>query len=519
VQNAIILAAGFGSRCVPLTYETPKGLLAVHGKPMIERQIEQLLEKGIKEIIIVVGYQKEKFDYLVDLYGAKLVFNREYSVKNNLSSLYCALPWLGSSYVTMSDFWIDNNIFNACEARSWYSCNFIDGKTGEWCIDTSPSGRIENITVGGSDSYAIVGPAYFDPSFSEKFKKIIEDYYNRPGTEDLYWEHALIDNISSLPIYINKQTGNVHEFENLEELRRFDPSYNLESNNKIMRSIASLYDVSEDKIHGIEPIKKGMTNDSFKFVIGDTAYVYRTPGAGTEKLIDRKREYDAYQAIIPHKISDEIVSLDPENGNKITVFFEDARVCDPLNFEDVQKCMDKLKKFHGLRLFVSHTFNIFGQVEYYESLWLTPESAFKDYKQTKINVMRLKEFVDAAEKDFCLTHIDAVPDNFLFIGENEIRLIDWEYAGMQDPHVDIAMFAVYSMYERENVERLIDCYFNGECPKQTRLKIYAYIAMCGLLWSNWCEYKSQLGIEFGEYALAQYRFAKDYYKIFNEERD
>lgn len=66
VKNAIILAAGFGSRCVPLTYETPKGLLKVKGKPMMERQMEQLKEKGIEEIIIVVGYLKEAFDYLVD---------------------------------------------------------------------------------------------------------------------------------------------------------------------------------------------------------------------------------------------------------------------------------------------------------------------------------------------------------------------------------------------------------------------------------------------------------------------
>jgi len=96
-------------------------------------------------------------------------------------------------------------------------------------------------------------------------------------------------------------------------------------------------------------------------------------------------------------------------------------------------------------------------------------------------------------------------------------MIDWEYAGMQDPHIDIAMFAIYSMYDRGQVEALIDSYFEECRPDGVALKVYAYIAACGLLWSNWCEYKRQLGVEFGEYAMRQYRFAKDYYRIFVEE--
>ena len=83
---------------------------------------------------------------------------------------------------------------------------------------------------------------------------------------------------------------------------------------------------------------------------------------------------------------------------------------------------------------------------------------------------------------------------------------------MQDPHVDIAMFSIYSLYNKNQVDRLIDIYFQNHCDIRTRIKIYIYISMCGLLWSNWCEFKSKLGVEFGEYSLRQYRFAKDYYR-------
>ena len=131
-------------------------------------------------------------------------------------------------------------------------------------------------------------------------------------------------------------------------------------------------------------------------------------------------------------------------------------------------------------------------------------------------MLSLKSFVEENSADKCLTHIDAVPDNFLFYedenGDEKLQLTDWEYSGMQDPHVDIAMFCIYSLYNKKQVDRLIDIYFQNKCDKTTRAKIYAYISMCGLLWSNWCEFKRNLGVEFGEYSLRQYRFAKDYYR-------
>ena len=176
-----------------------------------------------------------------------------------------------------------------------------------------------------------------------------------------------------------------------------------------------------------------------------------------------------------------------------------------------------MREFHELKLRVKHEFDIFKQINFYESLWNEKSSMYEDYNKTKENVLSLKPFVECYATEKVLTHIDAVPDNFLFTADGTIRLIDWEYAGMQDPHVDIAMFCIYSLYDREQVDRLIDIYFEGKCPQETRIKIYCYIASCGLLWSNWCEYKRNLGVEFGEYSLRQYRYAKEYYKIVIDE--
>lgn len=95
-----------------------------------------------------------------------------------------------------------------------------------------------------------------------------------------------------------------------------------------------------------------------------------------------------------------------------------------------------------MKLRVNYCFDIFGQIDFYESLMGNTPSIYRDYTKTKSNIYKLKEYIDAQKKELCLTHIDAVPDNFLFTEDGQVKLIDWEYAGMQDPQVDIAMFCI-----------------------------------------------------------------------------
>jgi thiamine kinase-like enzyme len=189
--------------------------------------------------------------------------------------------------------------------------------------------------------------------------------------------------------------------------------------------------------------------------------------------------------------------------------------------------MKKLRSFHEMNLQVKHSFDIYEQIEFYEKLWNGIPSAYRDYEETKKNVLSLRDFVDKQPKNWCLTHIDAVPDNFLFYKEDgtgeenseveSLQLTDWEYAGMQDPHVDLAMFSIYSYYDKEQIDYLLNIYFGYEPEWNLKAKIYCYVATCGLLWSNWAEYKSTLGVEFGEYGLKQYRYAKEFYRYAIEE--
>ncbi len=519
VDNAIILAAGFGSRFVPLTYETPKGLIEVKGTPMIERQIEQLLEKGITEIIIVVGYMKEMFDYLIDKYGVKLVYNPEFSTKNNLASLYCVRDYMKNSYVLMADNWIEQNIFNAFEPYSWFSCLYMEGRTAEWCVSKSnEEGLIQEITIGGDDSWVILGPAFFTAEFSAKFVEFMHEYYPDPVTANYYWEHILKDEIDDLPMYINKQQGNVHEFENLEELRQYDKSYENNTRSKIMQFISDNMGIEQEDIVDIFPLKAGVTNHSFVFTARGNKYVFRLPGVGTDKLINRRNEKQVYDAVGALNMTDEIVLFDAETGIKITHYYEGARISDPYNDNDLDISMTLLKKMHDQKYKVANRFDIDNMINFYYSL-ATEIGAmrFTDVQDVLKKVEELLRIRDMLGVPEILCHGDFAHTNVLILPNGDNKLIDWEYSGMSDPIMDVSMYSIYAEFDRERIDLSLDLYLKRPPTKEEKARLYLYVALGGFLWSMWGQYKQGLGQEFGEYPLKMYRYMKDFYNILHDE--
>ena len=306
----------------------------------------------------------------------------------------------------------------------------------------------------------------------------------------------------------NSEHAEINSYEELMEL----DSHSNHLKTEAIKIIENALRVDKTEIHNIHTLKKGMTNRSFSFECNNKRYIMRIPGRGTDKLIDRKEEYDVYQQVRDKPYTENILYLNPINGYKLSEFLEDTRNSDANNWDDVTKCMNLLRKFHQENYQVYHEFDIWKQIDFYESL-RKESSAYKDFMMTKENVMKLKPFIRDNIKQWSLCHIDANADNFLIDQNGEIYLIDWEYAGMQDPDLDIAMYAIYAGYDRKQFDKLIDIYYQNNCDEVTRYKIYAYAAVGGLLWSNWCEYKQSLGLDFGAYSIAQYRYAKEYSKL------
>lgn len=507
-QRAIILAAGFGMRMVPINTEIPKGLMEVKGEVLIERMIRHLHEVGITDIQVVVGFMKERYEYLIDEFQVKLVVNSEYQVKNNLHSLSKIKSSLEKTYIIPCDIWSEENPFSNFEPYSWYMV------TDEQSIESTVrvNRKRELVMIDETEEgNQMIGLSYVMGEEATLIQEKLQEFSKKPSYDHEFWECTLQDKnkwIIPSKVVNSKQLIEINTYEQLREID--GNSANLQTD--AISIIQDCFNVEVDEIKNITVLKKGMTNRSFLFECQNQKYIMRIPGEGTDHLINRKEEADVYQALENRQICDDVLYMNPDNGYKITAYLEDATNCDAENWDEVEACMTKLREFHELNLAVDHRFDIFGQIDFYESLWNGEKSYFKDYETTKTAVFELKKWIDTLEKNETLVHIDAVPDNFLFTKDG-IRIIDWEYAGMQDPHVDIAMFCIYSLYSREQVDHLIDLYFKGDVSPIIRTKIYAYIASAGLLWSNWCEYKRSLGIDFGEYSLCQYRYAKEYSKL------
>ena len=507
-QRAIILAAGFGMRMVPINTEIPKGLMEVKGEVLIERMIRHLHEVGITDIQIVVGFMKERYEYLIDEFQVKLVVNSEYQVKNNLHSLSKVKSSLDKTYIIPCDIWSEENPFSDFEPYSWYMV------TNEQSIESTVrvNRKRELVMIDETEEgNQMIGLSYVMGEEATLIQKKLQEFSKKPSYDHEFWECTLQDKnkwIIPSKVVNSKQLIEINTYEQLREID--GNSANLQTD--AISIIQDCFNVEVDEIKNITVLKKGMTNRSFLFECQNQKYIMRIPGEGTDHLINRKEEADVYKALENRQICDDVLYMNPDNGYKITAYLEDATNCDAENWDEVEACMTKLREFHELNLTVDHRFDIFGQIDFYESLWNGEKSYFKDYETTKAAIFELKKWIDTLEKNETLVHIDAVPDNFLFTKDG-IRIIDWEYAGMQDPHVDIAMFCIYSLYSREQVDHLIDLYFKGDVSPIIRTKIYAYIASAGLLWSNWCEYKRSLGIDFGEYSLCQYRYAKEYSKL------
>lgn len=516
-RRAVILAAGFGMRMVPINTETPKGLLEVHGEPLIERQIRQLHEAGIHEIYVVVGFMKEQYEYLIDNYGVELIVNADYASKNNLHSLYLAREHLANAYIIPCDIWCDCNPFQKHELYSWYMVSDL--------VDNDSSVRVnrklELTTVShSSGGNSMIGISYLLKKDADIIRERLIRFDADPRYYNKFWEETLYEKGKMMIPAKVAHASDIVEINTFEQLRELD-SHSNHLQSEILEIAAAALHTKPDNISNITVLKKGMTNRSFLFDCNGIKHIMRIPGEGTDQLINRREEAQVYQVIKDKGLCDDIEYINPENGYKLTRFLENARVCDPDNPDDLAKCMKKLRQFHEMKLKVNHRFDVFKQIEFYESLWNGQLSVYRDYKKTKEQVFSLQSYIEKYKEEEILTHIDAVPDNFLFTtdadGNEDIRLIDWEYAGMQDPHLDIAMFCIYSLYNKEQVDRLIFLYFPEGCPDTTRIKIYCYIAAAGLLWSNWCEYKRHLGVDFGEYSLRQYRYAKEYYRIVQKE--
>ena len=229
VKRAVFIAAGFGTRLVPITLNTPKPLVRVHGERIIDSLIDACLEAGIEEIYIVRGYLAEQFDQLLYKYPMiRFLENPLYNEANNISSALVARYLLSNAYV----FEADLLLYNPKIIRKYhYRSDFLGirtERTDDWCFEVA-DGLIKEEKVGGTDCWQMVGISYWNHDDGQKLSQDIADVYATPGGRERYWEQVpLVYKKDHYAVEVREcHDEDIVEIDTFNELKAIDKTYDV----------------------------------------------------------------------------------------------------------------------------------------------------------------------------------------------------------------------------------------------------------------------------------------------------
>ena len=229
VKRAVFLAAGFGSRLIPVTLSTPKPLVRVKGQRIIDTLIDAVIKAGIEDIYIVRGYLGDQFDTLLKKYpNIKFIDNPSYNETNNISSAYLARHLLAGSYVFEADLLLYNP---ALITKYQYCTNYLGvptERTDDWCFITDGAGYIKKMSIGGTNCHHMYGLSYWTAEDGALLAECIEKVYdNVPGGKERYWDEVALGYfIDKFKIAVRECTfDDIIEIDTFTELKKLDSSY------------------------------------------------------------------------------------------------------------------------------------------------------------------------------------------------------------------------------------------------------------------------------------------------------
>ena len=516
VKNAVILAAGGADISAKSVYNMPKGLFMKNGETLIERQIRQLQEAGITDITVVLGYKQELYFFLVDKWGVNIEINPDLK-KNSIYSLYIVRNYLGSTYILNCDNYYEENPFSQYEFNAFHTTVYKEDASNELVVKKNASGRILDLSSCEKSGECVYGHSYFDPEFSRRLLDYLNKEIDDFRISAMFWEEFVARHIDDLDMYVREYPADfLYEFDTIQEIQNIDGLFLGNVSGWINEKICSVLQCKDNEISDINVLQKGLSNILFTFVVRGERYIFRYPGDSTQFFIYRKNECVANKLAAKAHADDTYIYID-EQGAKISKFRENCIDLHGKYYYDVElmkRVTRKIRAFHDVG------YDLPNWEEYnYDPVWQT-ERLFKEASKMKGNlfkifekewtmIRKLQKYADMDGIKHTMCHNDINIDNIL-LTEDTLDIIDYEFAGYNDPGYDFGRVIAGLEYEADEpkIKEILEAYFGRPATEKEHLHWMAYSAIHNWYYVGWALYKESINESSRDWMVFFYKQTK-----------
>ena len=522
LKTAVILAAGRNTNFIQ-----PVCLQSIGNQTVIERMIQQLKLLEINKIIVVGGYQIESlYERLSD--DVLIIKNEDYKWTGTMASLSKIAPYIKEDFLLIeSDIVVETNGLKELIEDPNRDCVLITAESGsgDEAFVEIRNHRLFKISKDIAQLNRIDGEMIGICKLSYEYFTKMMKFYQENQNPYLNYEYLMLDVAQTYKLGYNKIDNLLwHEIDEqchlnlvqstlMKRIHKKEKMLHLES---LKVLVSECLNIDMKQIKQIAAIG-GMTNKNYKVMIDDQNYVLRVPGNGTEKMISRVDEIK--NAAFAHEIGvdADLIYFNEQTGIKISKFIEDAQTLSPEGAKKpyvMKKICQLLNQLHQCGREMENEFNVYEKIESYEQLLNELKGEYyEDYQLVKQQVLQLKELMDDLEIKLVPCHNDTLAENFIKDKHDQYYLIDWEYAGMNDPMWDVAAHCLENGFNSDEEELFLKTYFKQEPKRSYKTRVLVNKIYQDFLWSLWTKVKEASGDDFGDYGIERYNRAKENLKL------
>lgn len=509
VKTAVILAAGASP------FPKPVGLLELKEGTVIERIRRMLWNYGIEKIILVAGDRKEHYEEFCEKNHIQMVVSDKYRWTGTMASLAAARAYIDGNFLLIEG----NQIFEEraikilleAEEENAMILAAPNDSDDEAYVELDRSGNIFRISKDIKQLNRIDGELVGISKVSMELLDKMMEYYSHNKNPYLNYEYV-IESIGRLYVISGIMVDDL-EWTVIENEKLYERAVNiiypmilkregLAKENMAREIMKKALGIEKDHIVKVE-IGGGMTNQNFLVTTIEKSYILRIPGACTQRMIDREREYHNSMEAVRLGLSPEIPYFDRESGVKVTDYIMGAKTLHPKSARlevNMKKTTDILRTIHQGEAKLKGRFDPWEQYEIYRCLALENQGVwYEGSGEMEMYLYEIRDKLEALGMESKPCHNDLVAENFIEDHQGRMYLIDWEYAGNNDPMWDLAAHLLECGFTPDEEELFLDYYFQGEPTPEKREKIQLYKILQDILWSVWTIAKEASGEDFGSY--------------------